>query len=72
MPRDADVERVVQHMEVGLIPELPRVRTDEDGRWLEHYHLVWNDVHLRDGQKFSDLDLPPGAVLTVVRKTREE
>ena len=63
------MERFVQDMEEGLIPELPRARIREDGTWLERFHLVWNDIELRCGQKFSDYDLPPDAVLTVVHTT---
>ena len=56
-------------MEEGLIEEIPPAKTDEDGTWLEGYHLLWNDIELREGQKFSDLGIPPDAVLTVVRTT---
>ena len=68
-PRDVNVERFVQNMEEGLIPNLPEARTDEDCRWRERYHLVWNDIDLQDGQFFSDYHIPPDAVLTVVRTT---
>ena len=68
-PRDVNVERFVQNMEEGLIPNLPEARTDEDCRWRDSYHLVWNDIDLQDGQFFSDYHIPPDAVLTVVRTT---
>ena len=62
---DMCVERFIQDMDDGLMPELPLLVT-----WQQGYRLLLNDVELREGQKFSDYDLPPDAVLTVVRTTR--
>ena len=69
LEHDISVERFVQDMEEGLIAEIPRAKTREDGTWLESFHLLWNDIELREGQMFGDYGIPPDAVLTLVRTT---
>ena len=63
------VERFVQDMEECLIAEIPHAKTCEDGSWLKRFRLLWDDIELCEGQFFSDYEIPPDAVLTVVRLT---
>jgi hypothetical protein len=65
---DGDVERFIQDMDEGLMESygIPRSKTDESGGWLEMYELLWGNVKLECGQKFSDYAIPPDATLTVV------
>ena len=63
---DESIERLTQDMDEGLIEGIPRVETTADGTWLQSYHLLWGQQVLRDGQRLSDLGLPPDAVITVI------
>ena len=65
------VEEFTQRMEEGLFEDIgiPRCQIDEDGRWLERYHLVWEGRSLGDGERLSELDLPRDAALTLVRSS---
>ena len=54
------VERCVHNMEAGLIAEIPRAKTREDGSWLERVRLLWGDIELCEGQLFSAYAIPPG------------
>ena len=76
---DESVERFTQDMDEGYIEGIPRARTDDDGNWLEHYHVAVGNEVLQCGRRFSDYDIPHDATLTVIRtllppakKTRTE
>ena len=71
VPYDS-VEDFVQRMEEGYFEHIgvPRCAVSEEGNWLESYDLVHEDRVLLDGQYFSELGLPPGAHLVLVRSDR--
>ena len=71
VPYDS-VEDFVQRMEEGYFEHIgvPRCPVSEEGNWLEGYDLVHEDRVLRCGLYFSELGLPPGAHLVLVRTDR--
>ena len=68
VPYDS-VEEFVQRMEEGYFEHIgiPRCADPHYSRWLAHYDIVHEDQVLRCGLRFSDLDLPPGAHMKLVR-----
>ena len=68
VPYDS-VEDFVQRMEEGYFEHIgiPRCADSHYSRWLAHYNIVHEDQVLRCGLRFSDLDLPPGAHMKLVR-----
>ena len=68
VPYDS-VEEFVQRMEEGYFEHIgiPRCADSHYSRWLAHYDIVHEDQVLRCGLRFSDLDLPPGAHMKLVR-----
>ena len=56
-------------MEEGYFEHIgiPRCADSHYSRWLAHYDIVHEDQVLRCGLRFSDLDLPPGAHMKLVR-----
>ena len=59
------MEKLMQDFDEGLFEDVPRVRTDESGRWLEHYVLHWGTLEIVDGQWLSDYNMPPNTTLTL-------
>ncbi len=55
----------MQDFDEGLFEDVPRARTDESGRWLEHYVLHWGTLEIEDGQWLSDYNMPPNTILTL-------
>ena len=68
--RAITVDRCVHGMEEGLIAEIPRAKTREDGSWLERFRLLWDDIDLCErGRSSATTQSPPDAILTVARLT---
>ena len=62
---DLSMEKLMQDFDEGFIEDVPRARTDESGRWLEHYVLHWGTLEIVDGQRLSDYNMPPSTILTL-------
>ena len=65
---DVDVEELCKHLDEGLYEEFGVPRSDTS-----FYHvLIYENVQLRDGQKFSDYEIPHNATINVVKRTLDE
>ena len=67
---DLDVERFTQDMDEGLVDGIPRAKTTICGQWLEMYALLYGNVLMDCGRKFSDYAIPHDATLTEVLVSR--
>ena len=66
--QDVGVAQLCQHLDEGIYEKygVPRSGTS-------FYHaLIYENVQLRDGQKFSDYGIPHNATINVVRRFLDE